>query len=62
MTEAPEELGEISESQIAVHWREEEYIYPPPRFIAQANAADPDIYRQFSEENVLRLAVGKTLN
>src|SRR5436190_9960733 len=51
MTEAPEELGEISESQIAVHWREEEYIYPPPRFIGQANAADPDIYRQFGQDS-----------
>ena len=21
--------GQVSEAQIAVHWREEEYIYPP---------------------------------
>ena len=41
MTEGQEELHGVSESQIAVHWREEEYVYPPARFIGQANAADP---------------------
>ncbi len=40
---------EVSESQIAVHWREEEYIQPPPRFVAQANAADPAILDRFTE-------------
>ena len=30
----------VSEAQIAVHWREEEYYPPPPSFVAQANAAD----------------------
>jgi len=29
------EEPEISEAQIAVHWREEEYIQPPPRFVAR---------------------------
>jgi acetyl-CoA synthetase len=43
--------SQVSEAQIAVHWREEEYIYPPPRFIAQANAADPAIYERFGEEH-----------
>src|SRR5947207_10021389 len=43
--------GEVSESQIAVHWREEEYIDPPQSFIDQANASDPDILKRFSEEN-----------
>ena len=28
MTEGQEELDEVSESQIAVHWREEGYFYP----------------------------------
>ena len=42
--------GEVSESQIAVHWREEEYFYPPATFLAQANAADPAIRDQFSED------------
>ena len=32
---------ELSEAQIAVHWREEEYFYPPAKFIGQANASDP---------------------
>jgi acetyl-CoA synthetase len=43
--------AEVSEAQIAVHWREEE-IYPPPAaFIAQANAADPAIFARFGEEH-----------
>jgi len=42
---------EVSEAQIAVHWREEEYYTPPAKFIAQANAADPAIFERFSEEN-----------
>ena len=42
---------EVSESQIAVHWREEEYFAPPPKFIGQANASDPAIFERFREEN-----------
>ena len=49
MTESPE--SQVSESQIAVHWREEEYYYPPESFIQQANAADPAIFDRFSEDN-----------
>ena len=41
----------VSEAQIAVHWREEEYYPPPPSFAAQANAADPAILERFSEEH-----------
>ena len=41
---------EISEAQIAVHWREEEYYPAPARFIGQANATDPAIFERFSEE------------
>jgi acetyl-CoA synthetase len=40
----------VSESQIAVHWREEEYYYPPESFIAQANANDPAIFDRFSAD------------
>src|SRR5205809_4001934 len=40
----------VSEAQIAVHWREEGYFYPPAKFIGQANASDPAIYERFSEE------------
>ena len=45
------EETEVSEAQIAVHWREEEYYNPPPTFIAQANAADPAIFERFGEEH-----------
>ncbi len=41
----------VSEAQIAVHWREEEYYPPPPSFVAQANANDPAILERFSEEH-----------
>jgi acetyl-CoA synthetase len=40
-----------TEAQIAVHWKEEEYIYPPPKFIGQANLTDPSIMERFSEKN-----------
>jgi acetyl-CoA synthetase len=49
MSESQQE--QVSESQIAVHWREEEYIYPPESFVAQANANDPAIYDRFDEKN-----------
>jgi acetyl-CoA synthetase len=49
MTESPE--TQVSEAQIAVHWREEEYIAPPQSFIDQANAADPAIYERFGEDH-----------
>jgi acetyl-CoA synthetase len=40
-----------TEAQIAVHWREEEYIEPPAEFVEQANANDPAILERFSEEH-----------
>jgi acetyl-CoA synthetase len=43
--------AELSESQIAVHWREEEYVQPPEGFKDQANANDPAIRDRFSEEH-----------
>src|SRR5438067_1696312 len=45
------ESSESSEATIAVHWREEGYIPPPPQFIGQANASDPAILDRFAEEN-----------
>ena len=42
---------QVSEAQIAVHWREEEYYQPPAKFIAQANVSDPAIFERFSEEH-----------
>jgi acetyl-CoA synthetase len=41
---------QVNEAQIAVHWREEEFYYPPPRFIGQANASDPIIRERFTED------------
>ena len=43
--------AQVSEAQIAVHWREEEYYYPPAAFVEQANAQDPAILDRFSEEH-----------
>jgi acetyl-CoA synthetase len=54
MAEGTEEeagAAEVSEAQIAVHWREEEYYYPPESFIKQANANDPAITGRFAEGN-----------
>src|ERR671935_783517 len=42
--------GALSEAQIAVHWREEEYYPPPAAFVAQANASDPAILERFAED------------
>ena len=39
-----------SEAQIAVHWKEEDYIQPPARFIAQANLTDERVHDRFSLE------------
>jgi acetyl-CoA synthetase len=47
---AESDQGEVSEAQIAVHWREEELYYPPAKFIGQANASDPSIRDRFREE------------
>jgi acetyl-CoA synthetase len=44
------EGAEVSEAQIAVHWREEEYYDPPPGIVAVANANDPAIRERFAEE------------
>jgi acetyl-CoA synthetase len=48
MTESQE--AQVSEAQIAVHWREEDYYQPPESFVAQANANDPAIFERFSED------------
>jgi len=48
MTESQEE--QVSEAQIAVHWREEDYYQPPESFAAQANANDPAILERFAED------------
>ena len=43
-----QELTEVSEAQIAVHWKEEEYYQPSETFKAQANMRDPRIFEQFT--------------
>ena len=44
------ESSELSEAQIAAHWREEEYYPLPASFVRQANAADPAILERFAED------------
>src|SRR5262249_10514947 len=41
----------LTQAQIAVHWKEEEYFRPSKKFIAQANLADPAFVKKFSEKN-----------
>ncbi|WP_405889581.1 acetate--CoA ligase [Streptomyces sp. NBC_00133] len=48
---AAEPQPQLSEAQIAVHWREEDYYRPPAKFVAQANAGDPAIIERFGEEH-----------
>ena len=40
----------LSEAQIAVHWREEEYYPPPKAFKEQANANDKSILERFAPD------------
>src|SRR5207248_1832191 len=39
------------DSQIAVHWKEEQYYRPPKKFIAQAKLKDPAFVKKFSEKH-----------
>ena len=45
------EVVETTEAQIAVHWKEEDYYYPSPKFVGQANLTDPEIFDKFSLDN-----------
>jgi len=45
------ELTEVSEAQIAVHWKEEEYYQPSEQFKAQANLRDARILEKFGLDN-----------
>jgi acetyl-CoA synthetase len=45
---AKDEVVETSEAQIAVHWQEEDYVYPSKEFIEQANIKDEAIYERFA--------------
>ena len=43
--------SEVSESQIAVHWKEESYYVPSAEFIEQANVKDKKILERFGKDN-----------
>jgi acetyl-CoA synthetase len=45
------EQDQYSENEIAVHWREEATVAPPPDFARHANANDPAIIERFAEDN-----------
>ena len=42
---------DVSEAQIAAHWKEEEFIFPTTGFVGQANMADPNVFERFGEDN-----------
>jgi acetyl-CoA synthetase len=42
-----EERIDVPEAEIAVHWQEENYYYPPTEFIVQANLTDKEVYDRF---------------
>ena len=48
---AKDEVVETSEAQIAVHWKEEDYVYPSKKFIAQANLTDESVFDRFGLDN-----------
>ena len=41
-------VGKPETTDIAVHWKEEEYIQPPAKFVGQANLVDPAAVERFS--------------
>ena len=51
MSGKEKEMIDTSEAAIAVHWGEEQYVYPSAQFIAQANMTDPKVLERFSLEN-----------
>jgi len=48
---AVEPRTEANEAQIAVHWKEEDYVHPPAKFIGQANLVDAAVVERFKEKN-----------
>ncbi|HTP54020.1 MAG TPA: acetate--CoA ligase [Thermoplasmata archaeon] len=46
-TKESEAPGNLTEAEIAVHWKEEEYFLPSPKFIGQANLTDPSVMERF---------------
>ena len=52
-TQEKAKVTETSEAQIAAHWKEEDYIRPSAKFLAQANLTDPSVNERFGESNFL---------
>jgi acetyl-CoA synthetase len=50
-TAEKEAKTELSEAEIAVHWKEEEGFIPNPKFVGQANLTDPGVNERFSLEH-----------
>jgi acetyl-CoA synthetase len=50
LDDVTDETSESSEALIAVHWREEGYYPPPEKFVFQANASDPAIRENYTED------------
>ena len=48
---ATERATEINQAQIAVHWKEEEYVRPTAKFVGQANLVDPAVTERFREKH-----------
>ena len=42
--------GNVTEAEIASHWKEEELIHPSPSFIGQANVADQSVFDRFAPD------------
>ena len=42
--------GNVTEAEIASHWKEEELIHPSPGFIGQANLSDPAVFDRFTPD------------
>ena len=49
---ANKEVTETSEFEIAVHWKDEGYIHPSTKFIAQANMTDETIFDRFGLDKI----------
>ena len=42
--------GNVTEAEIASHWKEEELIHPSPGFIGQANVSAPAVFDRFTPD------------
>jgi acetyl-CoA synthetase len=49
--EKGEQPANLTEAEIAVHWKEEELYAPPAKFVTQANLNDPKVVGRFALEH-----------